>query len=136
MSEPMVFHTEQRNDDGLVNQSWVDEATGRRRDLTLDASGNAVHDSGWTGFQHDDAGNDVIATRTVDYSAGTYKDGTWTPPGPLTDQWHHDDEYARRRRHQSHLHPELRLLAEDAGDPGPDRSSRSRRLRPRLSTQG
>jgi hypothetical protein len=31
-SEPMVFHTEQRNDDGLVNQSWVDEATGRRRD--------------------------------------------------------------------------------------------------------
>jgi len=66
-----VVMIEQRNAAGHVHRSWVDEQTGRKRDLDLDAAGNPEWDSGWLSVT--EVGDElVIATREVDHCFREY----------------------------------------------------------------
>jgi hypothetical protein len=87
-----VVVVEQRNVEGHVDRSWTDEATGRRRDLQLDAAGNPVFDSGWMSIDETEAGI-TIRSRDVDYCFQQYQEYDWGPPaepgGEMPD-WHLD----------------------------------------------
>ncbi|MGH9229386.1 MAG: hypothetical protein ACRD07_11805 [Acidimicrobiales bacterium] len=87
-----VVFVEQRNAGGHVDHRWVDEATGRSRDLQLDADGSPVHDSGWLDVEETPAGLS-FRIRAVDYCFAEYIETDWTPPARPnngTPDWHED----------------------------------------------
>ncbi len=68
-----IVMTEHRNAEGLVNRSWIDEDTGLRRELSIDAAGHALWDSGWLSMR--EVGDEVvIVTREVDHCFREYQD--------------------------------------------------------------
>lgn len=87
----MLVYQEQLNVDGTVGRMWTDEETGRMRSLQLDTSGNPVYDSGWIDLETRPGGTGAITSLDVDYSAGTYRQYEWTPPGPMPQEWRQDD---------------------------------------------
>jgi hypothetical protein len=90
-SDAVVF-VEQRNAGGHVDHRWVDEATGRNRDLQLDAAGSPVLDSGWLDVEETPAGLS-FRIRAVDYCFAEYLETDWTPPARPnngTPDWHED----------------------------------------------
>jgi hypothetical protein len=68
-----VVLTERRNAEGGVHRSWIDEETGLRRELSLDAAGRPVWDSGWLSIR-EDGDEVVITTRDVDHCFREYQD--------------------------------------------------------------
>ena len=86
-----VVMIEYRNAEGHVHRSWVDEQTGLRRDLDLDAAGNPEWDTGWLSLR--EVGDDVvIVTREVDHCFEEYEDSELRVPietarEALRDSW-------------------------------------------------
>jgi hypothetical protein len=86
-----VVMIEHRNAEGHVHRSWVDEQTGRKRDLDLDAAGDPEWDSGWLSLT--EVGDElVIATREVDHCFREYQDAELRVPietarQALPDDW-------------------------------------------------
>jgi hypothetical protein len=74
-----VVLTERRNAEGGVHRSWIDEETGLRRELSLDAAGRPVWDSGWLSIS-EDGDEIVVVTRDVDHCFREYQEGELRVP--------------------------------------------------------